>query len=169
MNTEARRKNKLLVSAAIIVIPVIAALAALAAINTYGDLNPGKMAVVTSSTGEVWQLPLNRDSRTQITTPLGTNIIVVQNGEVFVESADCPGSDCVEHQPVSAAGQTIICLPHKLVVEVRGEDNGSALGDVNAAGGNGFGSESESGENSDSDSGTTNTNTSAQEIDTVVK
>ena len=33
--------------------------------------------------------------------------------------ADCPDRLCVRRGPVRYAGETIICLPHKLVVTVR--------------------------------------------------
>ncbi|MGN0367289.1 MAG: NusG domain II-containing protein [Wujia sp.] len=50
-----------------------------------------------------------------------TNTVVVENRMVFVEEANCPDKICEKYQPISKAGQTIICLPHKLVVEIRDE------------------------------------------------
>ena len=49
------------------------------------------------------------------------NLVSVQDGAVSVEAADCRDQICVRHKPVSAAGESIVCLPHRLVVEIAGE------------------------------------------------
>lgn len=49
------------------------------------------------------------------------NIIVIENGEVRVSEADCPDEICVKHRSISKVGETIVCLPHKLVVSVEAE------------------------------------------------
>ncbi len=48
------------------------------------------------------------------------NLVSVQNGAVSVEAADCKDQICVHHKPVSMAGESIVCLPHRLVVEIAG-------------------------------------------------
>lgn len=55
-----------------------------------------------------------------IDEPLGYNQIMIENGTVFMSEADCPDKYCMEYQPISKTNETIICLPHKLVVEVMG-------------------------------------------------
>lgn len=87
----------------------------------------GKVAVVTVD-GE-WKATLPLESSTEesvqssttIRTDWGYNIITVQNGQVFVKEADCRDHICVEHKKISKVGETIVCLPHKLVVEIKGE------------------------------------------------
>jgi len=37
---------------------------------------------------------------------------------VDVIEADCPDKICVKHTNIKNAGETIICLPHKLVIEI---------------------------------------------------
>lgn len=46
------------------------------------------------------------------------NLLSVANGEVSMAAADCRDQICVRHRPVSDDGESIICLPHKLVVEI---------------------------------------------------
>ena len=46
------------------------------------------------------------------------NTVVIENGEVFIKNANCPDKICVSHRKISKKGQTIVCLPHKLVFEV---------------------------------------------------
>ena len=50
----------------------------------------------------------------------GENIISISNGVARVESANCPGQDCVNMGRISQPGQEIICLPHKLVIRIEG-------------------------------------------------
>ncbi|MEA4922501.1 MAG: NusG domain II-containing protein [Eubacteriaceae bacterium] len=51
------------------------------------------------------------------------NIIAIKDGYVYMKSATCHGQDCVHQGKIDGASQSIICLPHKLVVEIKGEDN----------------------------------------------
>ena len=46
------------------------------------------------------------------------NSIEVFQGIVRVTESDCDNQICVEHQSISAKGESIICLPHKLVVQI---------------------------------------------------
>ena len=46
------------------------------------------------------------------------NLFSVTDGVVRMEAADCRDQICVRHRAVSAVGESIICLPHKLVVEI---------------------------------------------------
>ena len=57
----------------------------------------------------------------------GFNEVVVSGGTVHVESADCPGQDCVKAGSISKPGQEIICLPHKLVVRIEGASDTDAV------------------------------------------
>lgn len=51
----------------------------------------------------------------------GHNLLCIREGEAMMRSADCPDGLCVAHLPVSRAGQSIICLPNRVVVLVEGE------------------------------------------------
>jgi len=46
------------------------------------------------------------------------NVLVIENGAVHMESASCPDKLCVKQAAKSKVGETIVCLPHKLVVTV---------------------------------------------------
>jgi len=51
----------------------------------------------------------------------GFNTIVIENGEVYVVDADCKDGLCIHQGKKSSIGETIVCLPHKLVVTVTGD------------------------------------------------
>ena len=50
----------------------------------------------------------------------GRNVLSVERGRVRVSEADCPDQVCVKQGWVSSGAAPIVCLPHKLVVELAG-------------------------------------------------
>lgn len=61
------------------------------------------------------------------------NHIRIQDGAAYMEEANCPDGYCEEQGKISGRTQTIVCLPHKLVVEVLDKDgleNDDAVEDV---------------------------------------
>jgi len=51
-------------------------------------------------------------------TDSGKNVLVIENGEASIKSATCPDKICVSHRKISKSGETIVCLPNKVVVEI---------------------------------------------------
>ena len=51
-----------------------------------------------------------------IRCPQGQNVIHIEKGSVYVESADCADHTCVEMGPLQSSAFPIVCLPHKLVI-----------------------------------------------------
>lgn len=80
----------------------------------------GARVVIRVDGREYGSYPLSEDRTVPIDNDFGHNLVVIENGSVQVEEADCPDLICVKHAPVSRDHETIICLPHKLVVEVQG-------------------------------------------------
>lgn len=63
---------------------------------------------------------LHRDRELVVACSGGFNRVVIEDGQVYVAEADCPDGWCVRHAKVSRAGEVIVCLPHRLVVEIGG-------------------------------------------------
>lgn len=63
---------------------------------------------------------LKEDQTVRVEQESGTNIVYIRGGEAWMEEADCPDGYCMRQGRISRAKQTIVCLPHKLVVEVTG-------------------------------------------------
>ena len=61
---------------------------------------------------------LNKNQTITIQNNFGINTIQIQNKDVWMEEADCPDGYCKEQGHISKNKQTIVCLPHKLVVEI---------------------------------------------------
>ena len=118
-DTRDRRGSKKL---NVILVVVIAALACaglvttrLIGVNTDADT---ATVVIRDGVQNVYELPLGQDATKTVTTDLGTNVIEIKDGRVHVEEADCPNQDCVHQGWIDAAGQQIVCLPHKLTVDI---------------------------------------------------
>jgi hypothetical protein len=78
---------------------------------------------ITISGLEYASYSLYNDREVEISNGYGNNKIVINNGMVFISEADCPDKYCVKHKPISKSGESVICLPHKLVVEITGEND----------------------------------------------
>ncbi len=46
------------------------------------------------------------------------NKIVREGDKIFIEEANCTDQLCVRMQPVERVGETIVCLPNQLIVQV---------------------------------------------------
>lgn len=58
------------------------------------------------------------------------NVLVIHNGTAAVTEASCPDGICVKHKSISLRNESIVCLPNKVIVEIR---NGAAAEtDMNA-------------------------------------
>lgn len=47
-----------------------------------------------------------------------TNVLIIHNGEAEMRSANCPDQICVNQKAVSYNGESIVCLPNKVIVTV---------------------------------------------------
>ena len=66
------------------------------------------------------ELPLSEDTRLVLGSGEHTNVLVIENGTAQVAEATCPDQICVSQGAIRYAGESIVCLPHKLVVMVEG-------------------------------------------------
>ena len=53
-----------------------------------------------------------------VETEYGWNTIRVSPGAIEVVDADCPNQDCVKQGAIDHGVLPIVCLPHKLVIEI---------------------------------------------------
>lgn len=83
----------------------------------------GAYAVILVDGEELTSLPLAEDTIYTIEHTDGYNTVEVRSGYAVMQEADCRDQICVEHKQISRVGETIVCLPHKLVVEIKGDTN----------------------------------------------
>ena len=82
---------------------------------------PGEYVLVIVDGRETARYRLDSELTTDIETEGGhINTLVITGGKAEITSADCPDKLCVNQKPISRAGESIICLPHKLVIRIEG-------------------------------------------------
>ncbi len=97
---------------------LLAALAAFTVIQCFIK-KEGACAVITVDGRILHRCSLNEDAEITVSGyDGGKNTIIVSNGTVYMSDADCPDRLCVRMGAVSRTGETIVCLPHRVVVEV---------------------------------------------------
>ncbi len=86
--------------------------------NNTGDLAE---AVVTIDGSVYCSYPLSEDVTERIELPDGSyNVLVISGGYADVTQASCPDQICVHHNRIRYSGESIVCLPNKLIVEIKG-------------------------------------------------
>ena len=50
----------------------------------------------------------------------GTNVLVIENGTAYLNYSECPDHTCERTGKIRFVGQTIVCLPNKLTVTIKG-------------------------------------------------
>lgn len=51
------------------------------------------------------------------------NKVTIKDGVVSMSFSDCKGQDCIQQGSISKTGESIICLPNKVVLEISGESD----------------------------------------------
>lgn len=87
--------------------------------------------VVVTVDGAVYgTYPLQKDTEEKIVLEDGSyNILVIKDGQADVTDASCRDRICVNHRPISKNGESIVCLPNKMVagIENSGESEVDSL------------------------------------------
>lgn len=118
-------ENKKLLSD-IILIAVILIVSLSVLLIVFLTRESGNIAVVYVDGDKVAEYPLSVDGVYYLNN--GTNTLVIENGEAYIRDATCPdkysGNGCVNTGRISYVGQTIVCLPNRVIVEIVGEGEG---------------------------------------------
>ncbi len=114
----------------IILVAVILVIAAAGLFFIRSARQTGDTAVVKVDGKELYSFSLSETVTKEIITgDQGefTNTLVIEQGKARISYANCPDRLCCKYRPVSLSGETIVCLPHKLIVEIRGGATDSPL------------------------------------------
>lgn len=112
-----------------IIIGVVLVVVGMLVFFLYGVNGDSGKYVQVEVNGEVVEtFELTDDVQKQYDFDGNTNTLQIKDGKASVIEANCPDGICTNHMPVSRAGESIICLPHKLVVTVLDKvDNDSEI------------------------------------------
>jgi len=112
------RRNDALFIAALLAVVLVAG-ACLYLFRGEGD------TVTVSIDGKVVATyPLGVDRTEDILTEGGgLNRLIIRDGKAYIASASCPDGICAAHKPIHRDGESIVCLPNKVVVTVKTAEN----------------------------------------------
>lgn len=60
------------------------------------------------------------DSRSASEQYTHYNVVDIKGGSVSVTEASCKNQVCVKHSSISQSGESVVCLPNRLVVRIEG-------------------------------------------------
>lgn len=70
-----------------------------------------------------------------IKTDLGENIIEIENGGLRILDANCSDKICVKDGFKYKVGDMLVCLPHKVIINIKGDNRDREIDDVSQWGG----------------------------------
>lgn len=77
--------------------------------------------VVIRVDGELYKTySLEEEAEIHVDTEYGFNVIFISNREVAMTDADCKDQICINTKSIKRPGQSIVCLPHRVSVEILG-------------------------------------------------
>lgn len=118
----------------LIVIVIVFSFISLGYINRQGLSDEDKYVSIQYNGKEIRKVIFDKQivgTTIPIETELGYNLIEIGDEEVRVLEADCPDQIDVEQGWISNIGETLICLPNRLVVEVKGLSNSDEVDIIN--------------------------------------
>ncbi|MBR6551819.1 MAG: NusG domain II-containing protein [Clostridia bacterium] len=122
MSNKRKTKNDIILAVIVIAVAAIGLLL----LNVFKT--EGSFAVVKIDGKETARYPLSVNTEVVIETgDNGKNTLVIEDNKAFMKDANCPDKICEGHSKISYKGETIVCLPHKVVIEIVAEDSENEL------------------------------------------
>ena len=106
----------------IILVSVILVVALISFLFFRFTLKSGEEVAVSVNGSVVFAASLKTELEKEFVTEYGKNTLIIKEGTAAIKFADCPDKICVEHRAISKVGETVVCLPHKLVLEITQKD-----------------------------------------------
>lgn len=119
------KQNEYISKKGILIIAIVLAVLVIFAVIFYSTRRTGNIVVINHNGNEIGRYALSDDREIRIkdSGEKITNVVCIRNGQVYMKEADCPDQICVHQGRKSKDGESITCLPNKVVVEVRGADH----------------------------------------------
>jgi len=85
----------------------------------------GKWVVIEVDGRVVGDFSLEEDRLIPVDGKLGTTRVKIVNKGVRVLDSPCPHKLCVKSGPISRSGETLVCLPNRVFIRIKGGDEQS--------------------------------------------
>ena len=84
------------------------------------DANISKKVVITVDGKIFKEVPLTKktDEKIDINTVYGKNEVIIERGEVHMHESNCQDKICMKMGKISIPGDSIICLPNRVMVKI---------------------------------------------------
>lgn len=105
----------------VILIAALLAIIALAGLLVFLFRQPGDTVIVTIDGEHFATYSLSENATVPIQTGKDgeqINLLIIQDGQAYVQKASCPDGICAAHRPIKREGESIVCLPHRVVITV---------------------------------------------------
>ena len=115
-----RRRNDVILIAALLIA------AALGAMYLFLLRDAGSQVTVTVNGEWYGTYPLSQERVEEIRSGAQVNRLEIREGKAVVAYASCPDGICAAHAPIFRSGESIVCLPNRVVITVSGEQTADA-------------------------------------------
>ncbi len=113
-----KRKN----SFYLLLIIIIVSLLIFGFLNIFKE--KGETVVISVNGEDNMSFPLNEDREVNIPGyDGGYNILVIKDGSAYIKEADCPDGLCISQGKIKSSGESIICLPHRVIIKILGNSD----------------------------------------------
>ncbi len=99
----------------IVIIGAVAATFVLSVVLLITFSKQGSYVVIKQDNEIVYNKSININD----TVDTGTNKVVIKDGVVYMGDASCKNQVCVNTGKISKKGESIVCLPNKVIVEIK--------------------------------------------------
>ncbi len=70
---------------------------------------------------------LANNKQVKIIGPLGESIVEIKDNGVRVKDSPCPLKVCMHQGRINKPGQTIVCVPNRMMIRIMGEKKVDAI------------------------------------------
>jgi hypothetical protein len=103
----------------LILVVLLAAFLILFAVFRAAHRTPGGMVEVKVDGAVYGTYPLEQEQTVEIKKEgRVTNVLTIRDGYADMTEADCPDLLCVHQKRIQAKGETIVCLPNRVVINI---------------------------------------------------
>ena len=118
------KKGDIIISLSLLLLSIVMAFG----ISNSRPKTSGKIVRIEHNSELYGEFSLNEDKVIEIDDGVHYNKVVIKDGKAYMEEANCRDQICTHMPPISINGETIICLPNRVFLEVidtdQSNDNG---------------------------------------------
>ena len=123
------KKGDLIISIFLLLISILMAFA-ISNKNAKKDIRSNsKLLRVEKNSKVLYELPLDEDREIVLQDNNKYNKVIIKDVKVYMKDANCRDQICVHMHPIKEVGETIICLPNQVFLEVI-DPNSDANNDI---------------------------------------